>query len=133
MEQDVRSYRDLIVWHRSIELCIAIYEFTRAFPKEEMFGLRSQLQRAAVSIPSNIAEGSGRRSSGEFVQFLGTGRGSNNEVQTQLSIADRLGFGNAEVRFTCERLSNEVERMLNSLITSVKTRKNRPAAAQNQQ
>src|SRR5579875_3039391 len=127
MEEDVKSFRDLIVWHRSIELCVAVYDFTRAFPKEEMFGLRSPLQRAAVSIPSNIAERSGRRSSGEFVQFLGTAKGSNNEVQTQLTIAGKLGFGNTEARGTCEKMSSEVERMLNALITSVNLRKNRPS------
>jgi four helix bundle protein len=97
VEQDVKSFRDLIVWHRSIQLCVAVYEFVRVFPKEELFGLRSQLQRASVSVPSNIAEGSGRRSTGELLQFLGHARGSNCEVQTQLVIAKELGIGTRRV------------------------------------
>jgi four helix bundle protein len=119
VEQDVRSFRDLIVWHRSIQLCVSVYEFTRTFPSDELYGLRSQVRRAAVSISSNIAEGSGRRSTGELIQFLGIARGSNYEVQTQLLIARELGFG-LEVNCTkCEQLSHEVEKMLNALITSV--------------
>ena len=79
-EQEIRSFRDLTVWHRSIQLCVAVYEYSRAFPSYELYGLRSQMRRAAVSIASNIAEGSGRRSTGEFIQFLGIARGSNYEV-----------------------------------------------------
>jgi four helix bundle protein len=119
VEQDVKSFRDLIVWHRSIQLCVAVYEFTRTFPSDELYGLRSQVQRAAVSISSNIAEGSGRRSTGELLQFLGIARGSNYEVQTQLIIARELGFGLEANRIKCDQLSNEVEKMLNALITSV--------------
>jgi four helix bundle protein len=118
-EQDVKSFRDLIVWHRSTQLCVAIYELTRSFPKEETFGLSSQLRRAAVSIASNIAEGSGRQSSGEFVQFLGIARGSNFEVQTQLYIAGQLGLGTPEQLVKCDALSVEVAKMLGPLIASV--------------
>ncbi len=85
--------------------------------------MRSQLQRAAVSVSSNIAEGAGRSSTGEFVQFLSMARGSNNEVQTQLTIADRLGYGNPDVGLRCEQLSNEVAKMLSSLITKLNQRK----------
>jgi four helix bundle protein len=92
-EQTVKSFRDMVVWNRSIELCVAVYEFTRTFPSDELYGLRSQLRRASVSIPSNIAEGCGRRSTGELIQFIGIARGSNFEVQTQLVIATRLSFG----------------------------------------
>jgi four helix bundle protein len=75
MALEVQSYRDLIVWQRSIEMCVEVYEFSRTFPSDELYGLRSQLRRAAVSVSSNIAEGHGRRSSGEFGrfgQFLGS-------------------------------------------------------------
>jgi len=105
VEQDVKSYRDLIVWQRSIQACVAVYEFTRGFPSDELYGLRSQLRRAAVSIASNIAEGYGRKSKGEYLQFLGTSRGSNYEVQTQLVIAREMNFGAEANRAKCVRLS----------------------------
>jgi four helix bundle protein len=120
-ELHVKSFRDLVVWHRAIQVCVAVYQFTRVFPKEELYGLRSQLQRAAVSVPSNIAEGSGRRSTGELIQFLGIARGSNYEVQTQLIICRELSLGIDADRIRCEQLSNEVERMLNALIASLST------------
>jgi four helix bundle protein len=120
-EMNVKSFRDLIVWHRSIELSVAVYEFTAGFPKEEMFGLKSQLRRASVSVASNIAEGSGRRSTGEFLQFLGMDRGSNAEVQTQLVISDKLGFGTADGRKRCDQLATEVSKMLPSLMHSLES------------
>jgi four helix bundle protein len=122
-EQDVKSFRELIVWQRSIQLSVGIYEFTRSFPSDELYGLRSQLRRASVSIPSNIAEGSGRRSTGEFIQFLGNSRGSNYEVHTQLILAQEMNLGDDEGRVRCESLSMEIEKMLNSLIRSVSLRK----------
>lgn len=109
-KREVESFRDLIVWQRSIELCVAVYEFTRGFPGDELYGLRSQLRRAAVSIPSNIAEGCGRRSTGEFLQFLGVARGSNCEVQTQLVIAEEMGFGAEGARLRCDEFSVEGRR-----------------------
>jgi len=117
---EVRSFRDLIVWQRGIELTLAIYGLTKTFPKEEMFGLTTQLRRAAVSIPSNIAEGHGRGSRGEYRQFVGVARGSNFEVQTQLVLVRGLGFGDEKTVTRCEELSGEVGRMLNSLIASLK-------------
>ena len=122
-EQEVRSFRDLIVWQRSIQVCVAIYGFTRGFPAEEQYGLKNQLRRAAVSISSNIAEGSGRRSTGEFLQFLGMARGSNYEVQTQLVLAEQMRFGDEDHRLQCNALSLEVEKMLNSLIRSLERKK----------
>jgi four helix bundle protein len=86
----VESFRDLIVWQRAIELSVAIYKPTASFPREEIYGLSSQLRRASVSIASNIAEGQGRCTPGEFHQILGIARGSNLEVQTQLVIAAKL-------------------------------------------
>jgi four helix bundle protein len=102
---EVQSYRDLIVWQRPIQLSVAVYEFTRLFPADELYGLRSQLRRASVSVASNIAEGYGRRSTGEYIQFLGMSRGSNYEVQTQLVIACEMGFGTEPDRAKCVRLS----------------------------
>jgi four helix bundle protein len=111
----VESYRDLKVWQRAIQMTLAIYRVTTGFPKEELFGLTSQLRRAAVSVPSNIAEGYGRNSRGEYKQFLGMARGSNLEIQTQLVISVELGYGDAGLLKEADDLSNEVSKMLNSL------------------
>jgi four helix bundle protein len=91
----VESYRDLKVWQRAIQMTLAIYRLTTGFPKEEMFGLTGQIRRAGVSVASNIAEGYGRGSKGEYKQFLAMTRGSNLEVQTQLFLATELGYGNS--------------------------------------
>jgi len=110
------SYRDLKVWQRAIELSVTLYAYTADFPREEIYGLSGQLRRAGVSIASNIAEGWGRSSSGEYRQFIGMARGSNFEVQTQLVIAKKLGFGTAEKLQTVEDLSAEVGKMLVALM-----------------
>ena len=110
------SYRDLVVWQRAIKLSVAIYRFTAIFPKEEMYGLTSQLRRAGVSVASNIAESYGRGSTGEYKQFLGMAHGSLLEVQTQLVIARELGFGGTEVLNHAEGLSEEVGKMLAAIL-----------------
>jgi four helix bundle protein len=115
----VKSYRDLIVWQRAIELSVAIYKLTGEFPKHELYGLAIQLRRASVSIASNIAEGHGRMTTGEYKQFLGHARGSNCEVQTQLVIAGKLKYGSSGLITQCEALSNEVGKMLNAVIASL--------------
>jgi four helix bundle protein len=115
----VESYRDLKVWQRAIEMTLAIYRVTTGFPKEELFGLTSQIRRAGVSVASNIAEGYGRGSTGEYKQFLGIARGSNLEVQTQLFIATELGYGNPDLLIEADNLSNEVSKMLNSLLAKL--------------
>jgi four helix bundle protein len=107
----VESYRDLKVWQRAIEMTLAIYRVTTGFPKEEVFGLTTQIRRAGVSVASNIAEGYGRNSRGEYKQFLGMARGSNLEVQTQLFIATELGYGNPQTLNEAVSLSIEVERI----------------------
>lgn len=112
----IESYKDLIVWQRSIQMTVAMYKLTAGFPSDERFGLTSQLRRAAVSVASNIAEGYGRGSTGEYKHFLGMARGSNSEIQTQLVIAGELGFGAPELRKRADALSEEVARMLVSLI-----------------
>ena len=115
----VESYRDLKVWQRAIQMTLAIYRVTTGFPKEEMFGLTSQLRRAAVSVPSNIAEGYGRGTKGEYKQFLAMARGSNLEVQTQLFLATELSYGNPALLKETDDPSNEVSKMLNSLLTKL--------------
>ncbi len=92
MTETVRSYRELKVWQKGIELVKMIYELTQAFPKSETYGLASQMQRAAVSIPSNIAEGQGRQHTTEFRQFLHVALGSAAELDTQIVVAVDLGY-----------------------------------------
>jgi four helix bundle protein len=114
-----QSFRKLLVWQRSMQLTVAVYQLTREFPREEIYGLTSQIRRAAVSIPSNIAEGHGRLSGGEFRQFLGIARGSNFELQTQIEIARSLEFGKPELLTEAENLSHEVGKMIYALLESV--------------
>jgi four helix bundle protein len=114
--QAIASYKDLIVWQRSIQLTVAVYQLTAAFPTDERFGLTSQLRRAAVSIACNIAEGYGRGSKNEYRHFLGMARGSNAELQTQVVIASELGFGHPQQISDTQALSDEIARMLVSLM-----------------
>ena len=115
-------YQDLVVWQKSMSLAKAVYQLTKTFPDDERFGLTSQLRRAAVSIPSNIAEGQGRLTTGEFKQFLGTARGSVFEVETQMLLASEFNYIDAAVLQSALELSGEVSRMLNGLIKSLETR-----------
>jgi four helix bundle protein len=115
-----QAFRDLQVWQRAIQLTVAIYRLTQGFPREEVYGLSSQIRRSAVSVPSNIAEGQGRLSIGEFRQFLGIARGSNYELQTQLEIARSLGFGDSALIDEAESLSHEVGKMVYALLESLK-------------
>jgi four helix bundle protein len=114
------SFRDLQVWQRSMQLTVAIYRLTREFPREEIYGLTSQIRRAAVSVPSNIAEGQGRLGPGEFRQFLSVARGSICEVQTQLEIARALQFGKPALLNEAESLSHEVGKMIFAFLESIK-------------
>ncbi|HWB00364.1 MAG TPA: four helix bundle protein [Pirellulales bacterium] len=118
------GYRDLIVWQKAIDLVEAIYDATRGFPTEERYGLSSQLRRAAVSIPSNIAEGQGRASSRDFARFLEIALGSLAEVETQLVIAGRLHTRDPRYLSAdrCDDLlitANEIGRLLRGLQKSV--------------
>lgn len=115
----MHTYRDLTVWEKSVTLTIEIYKLTRVFPKEEQYGLVSQMRRAAVSIPSNIAEGKLRGSEKEFRQFLLIAFGSGGELETQLEIAKRLKLGIDEKFILVELLLGEVMRMLNALIAKL--------------
>jgi four helix bundle protein len=114
------SFRDLTVWQRSMQLTVSIYRLTQKFPREEIYGLTSQIRRSAVSVPSNIAEGHGRLSTGEFRQFLGIARASNCEIQTQLEIARVLGFGDTKLIDEAEGLSHEVGKMIYAILESLK-------------
>ncbi|HEY1902318.1 MAG TPA: four helix bundle protein [Terracidiphilus sp.] len=114
------SFRDLAVWQRSIELTLAVYELTSKFPDAERFGLTNQLWRASVSVARNIAEGYGRATKGEYVQFLGHARGSNSEVEMQIVISKALGFGSEQMLQTAEVLCNEVGRVLGALMKSLR-------------
>jgi four helix bundle protein len=108
----VQSFKELVVWQRAIETSLAIYKLNASFPDSERFGLTNQLRRASVSVASNIAEGYGRATKGEYVQFLGHARGSNGEVQTQLVIAKALGFGQEKQLILAQGLADEVGRTL---------------------
>ena len=110
-----KSYRELEVWKRAIQLSVALYKLTRDFPREEVYGLTSQLRRAGVSVASNIAEGYRRSSRGEFRSFIGMARGSALEVQTQLVIARELGMGNSAAISAAENLADETGKMLWSM------------------
>ena len=114
-----RSYKDLVAWQKAMNLVTAVYRATAGFPKEEQFGLTSQLRRAAVSIPSNIAEGQGRLSEKEFCYFLGQARGSLMEVETQLQIAQNLGYLESEGTDALLKACAEAGRILNGLLASI--------------
>lgn len=114
------SSRDLDVWQRAIELTLAVYKLTASFPDGERFGLTTQMRRAAVSIASNIAEGYGRSSRGEYVQFIGHARGACAEIETQLVIARALNFGGQQMLDTAEALCTRVGCMLRALMKSLR-------------
>jgi four helix bundle protein len=117
----LKSFRELQVWQRSIQLATAVYQFTAGFPRDEAYGLSSQMKRAAVSVASNIAEGYGRLNVGEYRQFLGIARGSALELQTQFEIARRLAIGDEAVLNETEALSEQVSKMLYAMIDKLKT------------
>ena len=119
----IKSYRDLVAWQKAMDLVTEIYRVTGNFPKYELFGLTSQVRKAAVSIPSNIAEGRGRSSLGEFRLFLGNAMGSLAEVETQIFIARNLEFIDEKTASALLDLSSEVGRVLNGLIASISKRR----------
>ncbi len=113
------DYRDLLVWQKSMDLVEKIYRNTQSYPAHERYGMSAQMRRSAVSIPSNISEGQGRRSSdSEFVRFLSISLGSVCELETQIEVSRRLGYVNADVSAALQSELAEVGRMLNGLIRS---------------
>jgi len=117
-----QNYKDLIAWQKAMDLVEAVYTATKLFPKEEMYGLTSQIRRAAVSIPSNIAEGQGRKSSNEFARFLAIAYGSLREVETQILIAERLSYLKRRDVEPLIELSSQVGRLINGLSNSLCSR-----------
>jgi four helix bundle protein len=119
----IKSYRDLVAWQKAMDLVTEIYRVTHKFPKDELFGLTSQLLRAAVSIPSNFAEGRGISSLREFRLFLGHAMGSLAEIETQILIAQNLQYIDETTTSSILDLSSEVGRVLNGLIASITKRR----------
>jgi four helix bundle protein len=111
----MKGHRDLIAWQKAMELVTEIYRVTKQFPHDELYGLSAQLRRAAVSVPSNLAEGHGRNSRNEFHQFIGHARGSLVEVETQIEIASNLGYISADVSDSLLQKASEVGRLVNGL------------------
>ena len=115
MQKKAQNYKDLVVWQKGIALAKAVYQFTSKFPSEEKFGLVAQMRRAAVSIPSNIAEGQARHTTGEFIQFISHAEGSTAELETQLILSVELGFTVKEHTRNEFILLDDIRRMLNGL------------------
>lgn len=113
------DFKSLIVWQKSVSLVTDIYTLTEKFPKNEIFGLTSQMRRASVSIPSNISEGHSRRSSKDYIQFLKFSRGSLAELETQILISKNLNFITEKEYLEIDKKTIEVSKMLNSLISSI--------------
>lgn len=116
---DIRSFRDLKVWQRGMSVAEAAYRLTQGFPVEERFGLTSQIRRAAVSIPANIAEGHGRGTRAAYASFLRIARGSLRELETHLLLAERLNFGSSQQIMATLGDIDEVGGMLHALITKL--------------
>ena len=118
----LRDYTELVAWQKAMDFVEAVYQASKTFPKDELFGLTSQVRRAAVSIPSNIAEGQSRRSSREFLQFLSIARGSLSEVETQLVISKRLNYLSREQLTNLQHKSTELGRVIHGLTNAIQKR-----------
>ena len=116
-----KSYKDFIVWQKAIDLSVEVYKLVKFLPKTETYSLSDQMRRAVISIPSNIAEGQGRNSAKEFVNFLSIARGSQKELETQLYICTKLEYFTEEEALTAFCLCEEVGKMLNSLIMKIQS------------
>jgi four helix bundle protein len=119
---EIKSYRDLLVWQKSMDLVVASYEIAKRLPHHENFGLISQIQRAAVSIPANIAEGHGRRHTGDYMHHLSMARGSLLELETHLLIAARLKYLEAKDIESTLQLTDELGRMISGLIRKLRNK-----------
>jgi four helix bundle protein len=118
----LKNYKELKVWQKAYQLCLELYRITKSFPKEETYGITSQIRRAAVSVPSNIAEGYGRKTTGEYIQALYIAYGSNCELETQILLSGDLGYiGSGNLKKLQDEIQ-EVERMLKALIKSLGNR-----------
>ncbi|MEK7137585.1 MAG: four helix bundle protein [Patescibacteria group bacterium] len=117
--QRIQSYQDLLVWQKAVDLVVSIYALTALFPAKEMFVMTAQMKRSAISIPSNIAEGSRRGTKKDFRHFLLNAFGSGAELETQIIIVNRLSFGKDLDYNKVDQLLNEVMKMLNTLIQNL--------------
>ncbi|MFA5021753.1 MAG: four helix bundle protein [Patescibacteria group bacterium] len=115
------TYKDLIVWQKAMDLVVAVYQLTKDFPHQEIYGLVSQMRRCVVSIPSNIAEGRRRGSRKDYRQFLLIAYASGSELETQLEIIKRLNFCNNQDSLKADQLLDEVMRMLNKILSILKS------------
>ena|SRR3989344_1957659 len=116
-----RGYKDLIVWQKAINLVVLVYKLTNSFPQAEVYGITAQLRRAAISIPSNIAEGSKRGTKKDFSHFLNITIGSGAELETQIEIVKKLKFDNQEDYKDVDYILSEIMKMLTTMITKLKT------------
>ena len=117
--REIRSYKDLLVWQRSMDLVETVYRLTKAFPVAEQFGLISQMRRCAVSVPSNIAEGYGRQATGEYRHHLSLARGSLLELETQVLLAERLKYAESgQIKLILTEV-DQISRMLASLVAKI--------------
>lgn len=116
MSGKIRTFRDLLVWQKSMTMVTEVYRLSRRFPKDELYSLTSQVRRCAVSIPSNIAEGFGRHATKDYIHFLRMSMGSLCELQTQIEIADNLGNVSNGTMGSIQESAREIERMLSSLL-----------------
>jgi four helix bundle protein len=120
--QKRRDYRDLVLWQRAVDLAAEVHRVTLKLPHHELFGLAAQMRRSAVSIPSNIAEGSGRRTTREFIAFLHIARGSLSELRTQLLLASKVAYVTRSEISVAENLSDEVGKLLNAVVRGLRHR-----------
>ena len=118
----LQSYRELLVWQKAMDLATMVYHLTEPFPKREIYGLAAQLRRAGVSVPSNIAEGCGRGSRREYLQFLTIAQGSLKELETQVLLAERLAYATAAQASSILCETEAVGKMLGGLIRSLKAK-----------
>jgi four helix bundle protein len=119
-QTQIRDYKDLVVWQKGMQLAKEVYQLTQSFPAEEKFGLVSQMRRAVVSVPSNVAEGQARNTTGEFVQFVSHAEGSLAELDTQIRLSIELGFCREATVKSIQELIIEEQKMLKSLRRSLK-------------
>jgi four helix bundle protein len=125
MGAEIKSFRDLVVWQKAMNLVELVYAISKSFPADERYALTSQLRRASVSVPSNIAEGYGRNSTLDYVRFLQIALGSSYELETQLELAVRLHFAGVDEVKDALELCAEIEKMLVALISKLRARTNR--------
>ena len=116
---EIQDFKDLVVWQKAMDLTTEVYRLTKKLPKDELYGLTNQLRRAAVSIPSNIAEGNARGSQREYVRFLSIARGSKSEVETQLLLCVKLGYLEPSETESALALCTEVGKMLTVMISKL--------------